>query len=86
MAIWTILVLSAAVVGAAPTMRLRGGSTGKLSLETMISAANDPEAIAELKALMQDPEALAEARQLMDDPEFRAQVQEALSEGGADGL
>ena len=64
-------------------LHLRGGG---LDLESMLAAAKDPEALAELQELMNDPEALAEVRELMDDPAFRAQVQDALAAGGGGSL
>ena len=53
---------------AAPRIRLRGGS-GALDVDSMVSAANDPEALKELQEIMRDPEAMEQARQMM--VEFR---------------
>jgi hypothetical protein len=71
--------------GAVPSLFqcLRGGGGGGLDINTLLEAAQDPEAAAELQRLMEDPEAMREARELMDDPEFRRQVQEALASGGS---
>ena len=79
------LLVIGALSGAHPTrvLTLRGGG---LDVKSMLEAAKDPEAVAELQQLMANPEALAEARELMDDPEFRAQVREALAAGGSGGL
>ena len=82
-------VLMASTYSNPNMLRLRGGEdtaggAGGFDIDSMLAAAKSPEAIAELKKLMEDPDAMAEAKAMMDDPEFRQQMRDALAKGGGE--